>query len=75
MRRNEPYRVFGIDLSKWQKGFDFAKAKKEGVNFVILRAMYHYTPDTCFEQFYQKAKENILSTLYILILKTKFIEV
>ena len=58
MRRNERYRVFGIDLSKWQKGFDFAKAKKEGVSFVILRAMYHYTPDSCFEEFYQKAKEN-----------------
>lgn len=47
---------FGIDLSKWQKGFDFKEASKE-VKFCILRAKYHYTTDACFENFYKECKK------------------
>ena len=28
---------FGIDLSRWQGNFDFAKAKSEGVEFAIIK--------------------------------------
>lgn len=30
--------TFGIDVSRWQGNFNFAQAKKEGVEFVILKA-------------------------------------
>lgn len=49
--------VFGIDISVWQRGFDFAKAKSEGVKFAILRGMYGNAKDTEFETHYKKAKE------------------
>lgn len=29
---------YGIDVSKWQKGFDFRLAKKQGYDFCIVRA-------------------------------------
>lgn len=48
--------VFGIDISTWQKGFDFSKAKNEGVQFVILRGMYGNAKDVTFEEHYKKAK-------------------
>lgn len=56
-------REFGIDVSVHQKGFDFARAKKEGVKFAILRAAYSEPrlaydagKDTAFEQQYVAAK-------------------
>lgn len=49
--------VFGIDVSVWQRGFDFARAKSEGVKFAILRGMYGNAKDTEFESHYKKAKE------------------
>ena len=48
---------FGIDVSKWQKGFDFDKALAEGVEFVILRGAYHTKKDTCFDTFYKQCKD------------------
>lgn len=48
--------VFGIDISKWQKGFNFDKAIDEGVKFAILRGAYHLSKDTCFESFYAACK-------------------
>lgn len=48
---------WGIDLSKWQKGFNFDKAKAEGVEFVILRGAYKTTKDSCFEAFYKQCKD------------------
>ena len=48
---------FGIDISKWQKGFNFDKAKAEGVEFVILRGAYSASKDTCFETFYKQCKD------------------
>lgn len=52
---------FGIDVSKWQGNFDFAKAKKEGAKFAILRAAYSAPfcnggKDTKFEENYKNAK-------------------
>ena len=48
---------FGIDISKWQKGFDFDKAKSEGVEFIILRGAYSFSGDSCFEDFYKTCKK------------------
>ena len=48
---------FGIDISKWQKGFDFDKAKAEGVEFIILRGAYSNSKDSCFEDFYKSCKD------------------
>lgn len=48
---------FGIDVSKWQKGFDLDKALAEGVEFVILRGAYHTAKDTCFDTFYKQCKD------------------
>ena len=53
-------RKFGIDISKWQKGFNFDKAIAEGVEFVILRGAYHMSKDTCFEDFYAACKSRKL---------------
>lgn len=52
-------RAFGIDVSRWQGDFDFAKAKAEGVAFVIIKGgggddgLY---VDSQFERNYAKAK-------------------
>lgn len=47
---------FGIDVSVWQRGMDFNKAKNEGVEFVIMRGMYGNAKDTEFDTNYIKAK-------------------
>lgn len=47
---------FGIDISVYQKGFNFDKAMAEGVEFAILRGAYHKTKDSCFEGFYAACK-------------------
>lgn len=49
-------KVFGIDVSKWQGNFDFARAKNEGVKFAILRGASACNKDTKFEEYYKKAK-------------------
>lgn len=57
-------RRFGIDVSRWQGDFNFAKAKKEGVEFVILRATYSSPGvanggmDDKFNDYYSRAKGN-----------------
>lgn len=57
---------FGIDISVWQKGFDFDKAKAEGVEFAILRGAYHMSKDKCFEDFYAACKaRNIPVGVYL----------
>lgn len=57
---------FGIDVSVWQKGFDFDKAKAEGVEFAILRGAYHMSKDGCFEGFYASCKaRNIPVGVYL----------
>ena len=49
-------KVFGIDISKYQKDMNLNQAKKEGVNFAIIRGMYGNKKDTSFESNYTKAK-------------------
>lgn len=49
-------KVFGIDISKWQKGYPYDKANAEGVKFAILRAGYDVSKDSQFETHYQNAK-------------------
>lgn len=58
-------KVFGIDISKYQKGIAFSKIKKEGVKFIMIRAGYTSSSngiskykDECFESFYKQVKEN-----------------
>lgn len=56
--------AFGIDVSRWQGNFNFAKAKAEGVTYAILKAgggddgLYK---DGKFEQFYREARNNGLN--------------
>ncbi len=57
-------KVFGIDISKYQKGIDFSLIKKEGVKFIMIRAGYTGSSnglskykDECFETFYKQAKK------------------
>ena len=47
----------GIDISVWQNGFNFDKAKEEGVEFVILRGAYSTNEDKCFEDFYKQCNK------------------
>ena len=49
-------KVFGIDISTWQRGYPYAKAKKEGVKFAILRAGYSFSKDNQFDTHYKNAK-------------------
>ena len=49
-------RRFGIDISYYQKDMDLKKAKEEGVEFVIIRAMHGNKKDKAFENNYNKAK-------------------
>ena len=58
-------KVFGIDISVYQKGISLSKAKNEGVKFAILRAGYtgygngvSKAKDTEFETHYKNAKNN-----------------
>lgn len=48
---------FGIDISAWQSDYPYAEAKKEGVEFAIIRAGYQETKDKQFETHYKAAKE------------------
>ena len=58
-------KVFGVDISVYQKGINLSKAKNEGVKFAILRAGYtgygngvSKAKDTEFETHYKNAKAN-----------------
>ncbi len=58
-------KVFGIDISVYQKGMSLSRAKNEGVEFAILRAGYtgygngvSKAKDTEFETHYKNAKNN-----------------
>ena len=50
-------KIFGIDISTWQKGYPYSKATKEGVKFAILRAGFETTKDNQFEIHYKNAKK------------------
>lgn len=47
--------LFGIDISRWQKGIDLEQAKKEGVQFVIIKASQENFADPCVKEHYKKA--------------------
>lgn len=56
-------KIFGIDISTYQKGIDLGRAKSEGVKFAILRAGFtgygtgvSKNKDSQFETFYSKCK-------------------
>lgn len=62
--------IFGIDVSKWQKGINWDKVKNEGVKFAMLRG-FSKTKDECFEDFYKSCKErNIHVGCYIYVYAT-----
>jgi len=51
--------AFGIDVSRWQKGFDLNYAKAEGFTYAIVKAGgadSGYYKDGSYENFYQQAK-------------------
>lgn len=48
--------TFGIDISSWQGGYPYAKAKAQGVKFAIIRAGFSTTKDNQFENHYRNAK-------------------
>lgn len=50
-------KTWGIDISSWQKGINLEQAKKEGIEFAILRAGTSYGKDKCFESFYKECKK------------------
>ena len=43
-------KVFGIDISVWQKGLNYNQAINEGVKFVILRGAYGSVKDSIFDE-------------------------
>lgn len=50
--------AFGIDVSRYQKGFDLNNAKAEGFTYSILKAGgadAGYYKDSCFDDFYRQA--------------------
>ncbi len=51
-------KLFGIDISVWQRDINLTQAKAEGVNFTIIRGAYGNQKDTAFETLYQRAKSN-----------------
>ncbi len=48
---------FGIDISVYQKGFDFDRALSEGVEFGIIRGAYHLSKDSTFEEHYKALRQ------------------
>ena len=53
---------YGIDVSRWQKGFDLRNAWGEGFGYVIIKAggadggSTKYYKDPCFDTFYTQAR-------------------
>ena len=52
-------KILGVDISHWQGKVDFAKLKKQGIDFVILKAGgsdFGFYEDKTFKRNYQEAK-------------------
>lgn len=49
-------KLFGIDISTWQRNYPYGGATREGVKFAILRAGFSQTKDNQFETHYAAAK-------------------
>lgn len=54
-------KIFGVDLSEYQKGISFPRLKEAGVEFAILRGGDGSYRDVCFADFYTQAKQNGLA--------------
>ena len=53
-------KIFGIDISTWQREFDYDDLDKNNIKFVILRAGFDITKDDMFEKHYEEiSKRNI----------------
>ena len=50
-------KIFGIDISTWQKGYPYKTASVQGVKFAIIRAGFGTTKDNQFETHYKNAKK------------------
>lgn len=48
--------IFGVDVSEWQAGFDFNRAKAEGIKFAILRTTDGTYRDKQYVRHYEAAK-------------------
>lgn len=48
--------IFGVDVSYFQDGMSLARAKREGMSFVILRTNDGTFKDTCYASHYDDAK-------------------
>ena len=53
--------IKGIDVSSYQEKPDWAKVKKAGINFAILRIHQKNGPDTSFEHNYRGCRTNAIS--------------
>lgn len=53
---------FGVDISRYQKGFDFAAAKDQGVSFVLIKGSQSDFMDPEFVSHYESAKEHGIYT-------------
>ncbi len=58
-------KVFGVDISEFQKGINLKTAKKEGIKFIMVRAGYtgssngiNKAVDSSFKTHYKNAKKN-----------------
>lgn len=50
-------KVFGIDISTWQRNYPYSQATRDGVKFAILRAGFGTTKDNQFDIHYKNAKK------------------
>lgn len=48
--------IFGVDVSYFQDGMSLARAKRDGMSFVILRTNYGTFKDTCYASHFDDAK-------------------
>lgn len=54
-------KVLGIDVSRWQKGFNLGVAQAQGFSYSIIKAGgadSGYYKDACFDDFYQQARQD-----------------
>lgn len=55
--------ILGIDISSWQNGMALSRAKREGMEFVIVRTTDGTYRDTCYRSHIQDAENNGLLTM------------
>ena len=59
-------KVFGIDISTWQRGYPYAGATREGVKFAISNLMEHKGKEnTIFKTWAEKYNVYDISSNYI----------